>query len=71
MQLNQIPLDERTEKALRLCARVSELTQEMRRFVGEANLGYDDGLCEVRKIASEGVIKATRDVINTETASKA
>jgi len=68
MQLNNIHLDERTEKALRLCARINVLHQEIKAFVGEANVGYDEGFCEVRKIASEGVIKATRDVIAEEQA---
>jgi hypothetical protein len=71
MQLNEIELSEKAETALRLCARLAELKKEIKAFVGEANLGCDEGVYELRRIASEGVIAATNQIILEELERKA
>lgn len=70
MRLNTVELDERTARALKLAAKVNALHKEIRAFVGEANLGYDDGIMEVRRIASEGVIEKTLEVIAEEESNR-
>lgn len=67
MKLNNITLDERTERALRLCARLKELKDEIRSFVGEANCDLGgDGSQELREIASKGIIAATQQQMRDE-----
>jgi hypothetical protein len=66
MKLENIQLDDRTERALRLAAKTYSLHAEIKRFVGEANIGYNDGISEVRRIASEGIIEATKQHIESE-----
>ena len=70
MKTNKIELDERTEKALRLCARLAELKKEIKAFVGEANLDFDEGIQSLRQIASDGVIASTQRLMLEENQSE-
>ena len=67
MQLGNIPLDERTTKALMLCAERSDLMARIKSFVGEANCDHNgDGSLELKQIASNGIIEATKQHIAQE-----
>ena len=57
----KLELNERTARAVELVIRRQQVAKEIAAFVGEADLGWDDGLVKLREIATAGLTQAARE----------
>ena len=60
----KLELNERTARAVELIVRRKQLSKEIAAFVGEADLGWDEGLVKLREIATDGLTQAAREQLS-------
>lgn len=61
----KLELEGNRERALKLVMEYWDVQERIKKFVGEANCGYDgNGYSELRKIATDGIIEAAKEQEN-------